>query len=269
MKKGKIVTLATQKGGTGKSTLCLSIGHALHKHFGVKVAIVDSDEQASALSFYGQRRITANEPELEGFDMSFPEVAKLNSSGPYRKQLERITEFYDVVLVDTKGEFQQFQLGQFVRRQFRFQQFQLDLIRMSDYVLSPVQASEFDLEPTKLVRDAVEHENTQRDEDEQLGLSYIMSKVNPQANATRHIARLISDMDCNVMTGSLKNADVVSAVSGLGFTLIDAASNTQLCNQVVNKRRGAGERASFDRDQVLEMANSIQLIAKELLEKLQ
>ena len=126
MKKGKIVTLATQKGGTGKSTLCLSIGHALHKHFGVKVAIVDSDEQASALSFYGQRRITANEPELEGFDMSFPEVAKLNSSGPYRKQLERITEFYDVVLVDTKGE---------------FQQFQLDLIRMSDYVLSPVQAS--------------------------------------------------------------------------------------------------------------------------------
>jgi hypothetical protein len=71
------------------------------------------------------------------------------------------------------------------------------------------------------------------------------------------------------MTGSLKNADVVSAVSGLGFTLIDAASNTQLCNQVVNKRRGAGERASFDRDQVLEMANSIQLIAKELLEKLQ
>jgi chromosome partitioning protein len=254
MKKGKIVTLATQKGGTGKSTLCLSIGHALHKHFGVKVAIVDSDEQASALSFYGQRRITANEPELEGFDMSFPEVAKLNSSGPYRKQLERITEFYDVVLVDTKGE---------------FQQFQLDLIRMSDYVLSPVQASEFDLEPTKLVRDAVEHENTQRDEDEQLGLSYIMSKVNPQANSTRRIARLISDMDCNVMTGSLKNADVVSAVSGLGFTLIDAASNTQLCNQVVNKRRGAGERASFDRDQVLEMANSIQLIAKELLEKLQ
>ena len=254
MKKGKIVTLATQKGGTGKSTLCLSIGHALHKHFGVKVAIVDSDEQASALSFYGQRRITANEPELEGFDMSFPEVAKLNSSGPYRKQLERITAFYDVVLVDTKGE---------------FQQFQLDLIRMSDYVLSPVQASEFDLEPTKLVRDAVEHENTQRDEDEQLGLSYIMSKVNPQANSTRHIARLISDMDCNVMTGSLKNADVVSAVSGLGFTLIDAASNTQLCNQVVNKRRGAGERASFDRDQVLEMANSIQLIAKELLEKLQ
>jgi cellulose biosynthesis protein BcsQ len=86
MKKGKIVTLATQKGGTGKSTLCLSIGHALHKHFGVKVAIVDSDEQASALSFYGQRRITANEPELEGFDMSFPEVAKLNSSGPYRHE---------------------------------------------------------------------------------------------------------------------------------------------------------------------------------------
>ena len=92
MRKGKIVTLATQKGGTGKSTIALNIGHALHCK-GVRVAIVDSDEQASAVSFYGQRRITANESELVDFDMGFPEVAKISSNAPYRKQLERITEF--------------------------------------------------------------------------------------------------------------------------------------------------------------------------------
>ncbi|HFT7662629.1 TPA: ParA family protein [Aeromonas veronii] len=252
MRKGKIVTLATQKGGTGKSTIALNIGHALHCK-GVRVAIVDSDEQASAVSFYGQRRITANESELVGFDMGFPEVAKISSNAPYRKQLERITEFYDVVIVDTKGE---------------FDQFQHDLLRMSDYVISPVQASEFDLEPTKLVRDAVSHENTQRESDEQLGLSYVLSKVNPSANSTKHVARLIGDMECHLMSRSIRTADVISAVSALGFTILDAAKNTSMINQVINKRRHPSERASFDKDQVLDIAESVNQIADELMERL-
>ena len=83
MSKGKIILLATQKGGTGKSTIVLNVGHALHKR-GVKVAIVDSDIQATAFSFYSQRRITMNEGELEGFDMTFPEVAMITSGAPYR-----------------------------------------------------------------------------------------------------------------------------------------------------------------------------------------
>jgi chromosome partitioning protein len=254
MKKGKIVTFATQKGGTGKSTLCLSIGHALHKIYGMKVAIVDTDDkQATAISVYGQRRITANEPELEGFDMSFPEVAKLSAAGPYRKQLERIAEFYEIVLVDTKGE---------------FEQFQLDLLRMSDYVLSPVQSSELDLDPTKLILDAIEHENVQREDGEKIGISYIRSKVNEQANTTRYISRLIDEMDQHRMAQVFKLADLVPAISGLGFTLIDAAANPRLCNQVVNKRRLSGEKASFNHKMVAEMAESIQEIAKELLEKL-
>lgn len=252
MSKGKVVLFATQKGGTGKSTIVLNVGHALNKR-GVKVAIVDSDAQATAFSFYSQRRITMNESELEGFDMSFPEVAMISSGAPYRKQLGRIAEFFDVIIIDTKGE---------------FEQFQHDLLRMSDYVISPIQASEFDLEPTKLVRDAVLHENTQRDPDEQLGLSYVMSKVNPSANSTKHISRLVGEMECHIMSHHIRSADVVSAISGLGFTILDAAENTSLINQVVNKRRHSSERASFDRDQVLDIANNVNLIADELMERL-
>lgn len=252
MSNGKIVVLATQKGGTGKSTLGLSIGHALHKK-GLKVAIVDTDEQATAVSFFGQRRITSNEEELQGFDMTFPEVAKVASTSPYRKQLLRIAEFYDVVIVDTKGE---------------FEQFQHDLIRLSNYVLSPVQASEFDLEPTKLVLQAVQHENSQREEEEHLGLSYVLCKVNPSANSTKHIARMISEMGCHLMNASVKTADVIAAVSGLGFTVLDAFENTSLINQVINKRRLAGERASFDKDQVADLSSNINLIADELMERL-
>ena len=145
MRKGKIVTLATQKGGTGKSTIALNIGHALHCK-GVRVAIVDSDEQ--------------------------------------------------------------------------------------------------------------------------LGLSYVLSKVNPSANSTKHVARLIGDMGCHLMSRSIRTADVISAVSALGFTILDAAKNTSMINQVINKRRHPSERASFDKDQVLDIAESVNQIADELMERL-
>ena len=92
MSQGKVVLFATQKGGTGKTTTCISLAHAMSCHFGKKVAIVDSDEQATALSFYSQRKITANEPELQGVNLGFPEVAKITSGSPYRRQQQEPTE---------------------------------------------------------------------------------------------------------------------------------------------------------------------------------
>lgn len=255
MSQGKVVLFATQKGGTGKTTTCISLAHAMSYHFGKKVAIVDSDEQATALSFYSQRKITANEPELHGVNLGFPEVAKITSGSPYRRQLERIREFYDVILIDTKGE---------------FDQFQHDLVRMSDYVISPVQASEFDVIPTKLVRDAVSHENGQREESERLLLSYVISKANLQANSTRHIARMIRDeMHSEVLEPFIPAVDLIASASGLGLTVIDVAEHTNACKQVINKRRADGEKSSVDKTQITEIAKIYKQLAHAVLTRLE
>lgn len=255
MSKGKIVLLAAQKGGPGKSTTCVCVAHAMNQYFGKKVAIVDSDEQASAMSFYSQRKITANEPELANSDMSFPEVAMISDANPYRKQIERIKEFYDVVLVDTKGE---------------FKQFQHDLLRMADYVITPVQASEFDTVPTKLVRDAVNHENTQREDDEQILMSYIISKVNMRANSTQFTARMIrEDFGCEVLEPFIPFVDIIPAASGLGLTPLDVVANPSGCRSVINKRRSDGEKLSLDREQSAEIAKIYKQLAEKILVKLE
>lgn len=255
MSKGKIVLAATQKGGTGKSTSVLSIAHAMAYYFDKKVAVVDSDEQATALSFYSQRKITANEPELEGISMAFPEVAKITEASPYRKQIDRIKEFYDVIIVDTKGE---------------FKQFQHDLIRMSDFVLVPVQASEFDTEPTKLVSDAVAHENAQRDDDEKVGIAYIMNKVNTQANSTKFIARIIKeDIGGEVIEPPIPVLDVIPSAAALGFTVIDIANFPTQAKKIINKRREEGEKASIDKAQSSEIAKIYKIIAEAILKKLE
>lgn len=255
MSNGKTILAATQKGGTGKSTTVISLAHAIAHYFGKKVAIVDSDEQATALSFYSQRKITANEPELEGMDLSFPEVAKITKASPYRKQIERIKEFYDVIIIDTKGE---------------FEQFQHDLLRLSDFVLVPVQASEFDTEPTKLVNDAVEHENVQRDEEEHVKLAYVVNKVNTQANSTRYIARLIrEDIGCEVLEPFIPNSDIVPSAAALGFTVIDLSNGYSQTKSVINKRRGEGEKSSLDKGQATEIAKLYKNLAESVLTKLE
>lgn len=252
---GKIVTFVTMKGGTGKSTICLSLAHALQKNMGMKVAIVDSDyQQATSLGFYGLRRITANEPEIAAkkYDMSFPEVAQVTPSTPYRKQLARVAEFYDIVLVDTKGE---------------FTPFQLDLLRMSDYILMPVGASKLDVDPTKLVREAVAQENTQREDKEKMGISYIMSRVDDSANSLKHMTDEITRDGFHVMNESIPTTEFIVAISGLGFTFIDAAEATYMCSAIVNKQR---ERhfVSFKKKQVCKLNDAINDIAKQLVGRL-
>lgn len=253
MSNGKVLLFATQKGGTGKSTSCLSIAHAMAREFGKKVAVIDSDEQASVVSFYSERRITANEPEMVGYDMSFPEVAKISAANPYRRQLERIKELYDLVLIDTKGE---------------FDQFQHDLLRLSDYVIVPVQASEFDVVPTKLVRDAVEHENKQREANEQIGLTYIVNKANMSANSTKFIARSIrEEFGCDVAEPIVPSLDIIPAAAGFGLTLLDVTSNPMSCRAVINKRRIDGEKISLNRENAAEFAKIYISLAKNILEK--
>lgn len=86
----KTIALVTQKGGTGKSSLAVSLAVAAQER-GLKVYIVDLDPQGTAKNWYGRRE--AERPEVAALDATQLDAAlkMLRAQG------------HDLVFLDTAG----------------------------------------------------------------------------------------------------------------------------------------------------------------------
>lgn len=90
---GKVVTIAQQKGGAGKTTLAvnLAVAWTLAGH---KVAVVDIDPQGSLTDWYKAREAAADGAETG--------LTHLQVSGwRTQKEVERLARDHDVVVVDS------------------------------------------------------------------------------------------------------------------------------------------------------------------------
>jgi len=109
----KTITLASQKGGVGKSTLCLCLYHSFLKYSKtVTVAIVDLDPQQSIAGFV--------------------EMKKLDIDVYSSLETERLKD-YSIVLVDTPP---------------RLTEDQNEVFRKSDLILIPSKTGMFDMVST-------------------------------------------------------------------------------------------------------------------------
>lgn len=90
-----IITLANQKGGTGKTTICTNVAHALALEVGAdKVLVIDADPQASIIHWAARRG------NLEFVDVPFAYVANPSAvlHQTVQKQLGRKFKY---ILIDT------------------------------------------------------------------------------------------------------------------------------------------------------------------------
>jgi len=130
---GKVITIAQQKGGSGKTTLAVNLAVALGR-MGRTVALLDTDPQGSLGRWFLMRRERLGDP---GMDMSTA------SAWGVSYECEKLRKTHDFVIVDTPPK---------VDADLR------PALREADLVLVPVAASHVDLWATEGVLDLAARE---------------------------------------------------------------------------------------------------------------
>lgn len=131
---GQVVTIAQQKGGSGKTTLAVNLGVALIRT-GHRVALLDTDPQGSLGRWFMTRRARLGDPGLE---------LSTASAWGVSYECEKLRKACDFVIVDTPPK---------VDADLR------PALREADLVLIPVASSHVDLWATDGVLDLVAREN--------------------------------------------------------------------------------------------------------------
>lgn len=129
-----ILSVAQQKGGAGKTTICTNIAVYLST-LGKKVAIIDLDPQASTSMWYElrQNNIADNSMDLLLHDFSLRNVLEMHHKN------------YDIILVDTPPH---------------VKESAVNVVKLSDFVIIPCQLSPLDIWATQPVLDIASETKT-------------------------------------------------------------------------------------------------------------
>ena len=131
---GRVITVAQQKGGSGKTTVAVNLAVALRGR-GVSVALLDTDPQGSMGRWYLERRERRGEDEALGFGTSSAWGASYES--------EKLRKRFDYVIIDTPPK---------IDSDLR------PALRVADLVVVPVATSQVDLWATEGVLDLARRE---------------------------------------------------------------------------------------------------------------
>lgn len=189
----KVISVLSQKGGSGKSTIAINLARALQLK-GFDVALIDTDPQASA-----------REWNALASDDFFPVYGcDKGVSDKDIRQLERLADF---VVIDGAP---------------RIEKSMTDAIRLSNYILIPIKPSQFDIWACK---DTIELIQTRMQIDDKLKAGLVLSQVNKQTNLTKDVIDFVTEnFEIPLLQGSTGIRVCYADVLSKGGTVFESSS---------------------------------------------
>ena len=186
---GKIIAVAQQKGGAGKTTLAAHLAIAFASSGKNKVALIDVDPQGSIGNWLEARegRLGENETGLE---------FRTASAWGARREAERLARNHDYVIVDTPPNAEQ---------EAR------PAIAAASLVVIPVQPTPVDLWATESTLEMAAAED--------VPAVLVLNRVPPRANLTGEIADAADKLYGDVAKTRLGNRVAFAASVGKGLTV--------------------------------------------------
>jgi len=196
----KIITIAQQKGGAGKTTLAAHL--ALAWAATSRVAIIDIDPQASLATWFRLRRerLGALAPGIE--------VAAL---GGWRVagEVERQARGHDIVVIDSAPH---------AETEARI------AVRVASLVLVPVQPSPMDVWATRPTLELARQER--------VPALLVLNRVPARANLTEAMAAELDALGAPVAAAQIGNRVALASALAEGKGIIEAAPNSRAADEV-------------------------------------
>jgi chromosome partitioning protein len=201
----KVISFVTQKGGSGKTTLCINCAVAAAGVRKRRVVIFDMDNQASAENWYQDRE--ADTPQL---------VTVTAAELP--KAIEIAAKQFDFVFIDTPG---------------RDEPAQASAITQSDYCVIPCRPSPTDLTATPTTVATIKRLNKP--------FAFVLTQTPARSFRVREAAAALSKMG-DVCPAQIVTRNAYQDAQGVGLGVIEfepkgkAAEETKQVWQWVNKK---------------------------------
>lgn len=188
---GRIITVAQQKGGSGKTTLAVNLAVCLHAR-GHSVALVDTDPQGSMGRWFMERMQARGEDEAMDFSTSSAWGASYES--------EKLKKRFDFVIIDTPPK---------IDSDLR------PALRVADLVLVPVASSHVDLWATEGVIDLARREKAE--------VLVVLNRTRPNTRLSAEVAQKAAELGAAVATVQVSNRVGYAESLGQGLGAIERA----------------------------------------------
>lgn len=198
---GRVITVAQQKGGAGKTTLAVQLGIAWATA-GRRVAMLDIDPQGSLFAWFNARR------RRIGDDPDGPVVQGL-SGWRVASEVRRFRDEFEVVLVDTPP---------------RAETEARTAIRSADLTLVPCQPNALDVWATSPTIELAAGEGT--------AALLVLNRVPPRSRAAEAAEAEIKKHGWPLASGQLGNRQAFAASMGEGRGVAETAARSPAAQEV-------------------------------------
>ncbi len=199
---GRIITIAQQKGGSGKTTLTAHLAVALATGRGINVAVLDVDPQGSLGEWLEAREATLGEDKT-GL------LFRTASGWGARREARSMARDYDYVIVDTPPKSD---------REAR------PAIEVADLVAIPVQPSPVDVWASAQTLDMAAAEN--------VPAIIVLNRVPPRAALTEEMVDALAKLSPMTASTRLGNRVAFASSMGDGLTVTETAPSSKAASEI-------------------------------------